>query len=56
MVQDHYSIKYNKYNKKSVMERTVPFENAIDGEKTIIFSDKHNSYVKIADYVEIYMS
>lgn len=32
------------------------FEKAIDGEKTIVFTDKSTSYVNIADYVEIHMS
>lgn len=32
------------------------FEKVIDGEKTIVFTDKSTSYVNIADYVEIHMS
>jgi len=32
------------------------FEKAIDGDKTIVFTDKSTSYVNIADYVEIHMS
>jgi hypothetical protein len=32
------------------------FEKAIDGEKTIVFTDKSPSYVNIANYVEIHMS
>ena len=32
------------------------FENAIDDEQTIVFTDKSTSYVNIADYVEIHMT
>jgi len=32
------------------------FENAIDDEKTIVFTDKSTSYVNIADYVEIHVT
>lgn len=32
------------------------FKNAIDGEKTIVFTDKSTSYVNIADYVEIHLT
>jgi hypothetical protein len=32
------------------------FEKAIDGEKTIVFTDKSTSYVNIADYVEIHIT
>ena len=32
------------------------FENAIDNEQTIVFTDKSTSYVNIADYVEIHMT
>jgi len=32
------------------------FENVIDGEQTIVFTDKSTSYVNIADYVEIHIT
>lgn len=32
------------------------FQNAIDEEQTIVFTDKSTSYVNIADYVEIHIS
>jgi hypothetical protein len=32
------------------------FENAINDEQTIVFTDKSTSYVNIADYVEIHMT
>ena len=32
------------------------FDDAIDNEQTIVFTDKSTSYVNIADYVEIHMS
>ena len=32
------------------------FENAIDKEQTIVFTDKSTSYVNIADYVELHIS
>ena len=34
----------------------IVFENAIDKEKTIVFTDKSTSYVDIADYVDIHIS
>lgn len=34
----------------------IVFENAIDKEKTIVFTDKSTSYINIADYVEIHMN
>lgn len=32
------------------------FEESIDGEQSIVFTDKSTSYVNIADYVEIHLS
>ena len=32
------------------------FKQAIDHEKTIVFTDKSTSYVNIADYVELHIS
>jgi len=32
------------------------FENGIDQEQTIVFTDQSTSYVNIADYVEIHLS
>ena len=32
------------------------FENTIDDEQTIVFTDKSTSYVNIADYVEIHVT
>ena len=32
------------------------FENAINGERTIVFTDQSTSYVNIADYVEMHFS
>lgn len=51
-----------RYFKAKVLEdhkadgTDITFENAIDKEQTIVFTDKSTSYVNIADYVEIHMS
>lgn len=51
-----------RYFKAKVLEdhkadgTDATFENAIDKEQTIIFTDKSTSYVNIADYVELHIS
>ena len=37
-------------------ETDQTFEQAIDSEKTIVFTDKSTSYVNISDYVELHIS
>lgn len=51
-----------RYFKAKVLEdhkadgTDATFENAIDKEQTIVFTDKSTSYVNIADYVELHIS
>jgi hypothetical protein len=51
-----------RYFKAKVLEdhkadgTDTTFENAIDKEQTIVFTDKSTSYVNIADYVELHIS
>lgn len=54
--------KQARYFKAKVLEdhkakgTDTTFENAIDKEQTIVFTDKSTSYVNIADYVELHIS
>jgi len=51
-----------RYFKANVLENhnadgtNQTFEQAIDNQKTIVFTDKSTSYVNIADYVELHIS
>lgn len=51
-----------RYFKAKVLEdhkagaTDITFQNAIDKEQTIVFTDKSTSYVNIADYVELHIS
>ena len=51
-----------RYFKAKVLEdhkadgTDITFENGIDKEQTIVFTDKSTSYVNIADYVELHIS
>ena len=51
-----------RYFKAKVLENHTTdgtdktFENSIDSEQTIVFTDKSTSYVNIADYVELHIS
>lgn len=51
-----------RYFKAKVLEdhkadgTDLTFDNAIDNEQTIVFTDKSTSYVNIADYVEMHIS
>ncbi len=50
----YFKAKVLEDHKADATDKT--FENAIDDEQTIVFTDKSTSYVNIADYVEIHMS